>query len=195
LCVQKWSYLLSSDAFWKFSLCEIYNKFSGRIITISQPQTKPFIHEVQTDFGSFLQASFIIKLWAHFLDFCVQKWSCLLLIQTHFGNCGFARFMKKVLGTFSRFMRPKSKRFAVEFRHILEVLRIRGWQKDFWAYFHDFCVQKRSSLPWSSDGFQKFSPCKLHKKDMGAFSQFLRPKMKLFALKFKWILEVFAWWG
>ena len=128
------------------------------------------------------------------------------------------------MGTFSRFLRPKMKLFAVDsdafwklwlcqvyeegFGYIftiyaskieavccLEVLRIRGWQKDFWAYFHDFCVQKRSSLPWSSDGFQKFSPCKLHKKDMGAFSQFLRPKMKLFALKFKWILEVFAWWG
>jgi len=37
--------------------------------------------------------------------------------------------MKKVVGTFSQFLRPIMKLFAVEFRRILEVLRIQGLQK------------------------------------------------------------------
>jgi len=57
-----------------------------------------------------------------------------------------ASFVKKVLGAIPRFLRPKTKLFAVEFRRILEVLCLRGLQKKFWAQFHDFCVQKRSCL-------------------------------------------------
>ena len=33
------------------------------------------------------------------------------------------------------------------------------------------------------------------KKVLGAISRLMRPKMKLFAVKFRCILEVFAWWG
>jgi len=40
-------------------------------------------------------------------------------------------------------MCPKMKLFAMEFRHILEVLCLRVLQKKFWAQFHDLCVQKR----------------------------------------------------
>jgi len=65
-------------------------------------------------------------------------------VQTHFGSFRLASFIKKVLGAFSRFMRPKMKLLAVEFRRILEGLCL---QKKFWAQFHDFCVQRRSCLP------------------------------------------------
>jgi len=43
-------------------------------------------------------------------------------VQTHFGSFHLSSFIKKVLGAFSRSMRPKMKLFALEFRHILEVL-------------------------------------------------------------------------
>jgi len=68
-------------------------------------------------------------------------------VQTHFGSSLPANFAEKVLGAYSRFLRPKTKLFAVKFRRILEVLRIQELQKDFRAHFHHFCVQKRSSLP------------------------------------------------
>ena len=68
-------------------------------------------------------------------------------IQTHFGSSPLASFTEKVLGTISRFVRPKMKRFAVKFRRILEVLCLRVLQKKFWAQFHDLRVQKRSCLP------------------------------------------------
>jgi len=49
---------------------------------------------------------------------------------------------------------------------------------------------KRSGLLLSSDAFWKLSPCQLDKKVLGAFSRFLRPKTKLFAVKFRRMLEV-----
>jgi len=95
----------------------------------------------------------------------------------------------KVLGAFSWFIRRKTNNFAVKLRRILEVLRFQVLQKKFRVHFHDLCVQKRSCLPWSSDRFQTFSPCKHYKKVGGAFSRSMRPKMKLCAVKFKRILE------
>jgi len=73
----------------------------------------------------------------------------------------------------------------MKFRRILEVLCLQGLQRKFWTKFHDLCVQEWSCLPWSSDRFWKFSPCKLQKRVMGAFARFLRPRMKLFALSLK----------
>jgi len=61
--------------------------------------------------------------------------------------------MNEILGALSRVFRPKTKLFAVKFRRILKVLRLQGSQKDFWAHFHDLCVQKRSCLLWSSGAF------------------------------------------
>jgi len=69
----------------------------------------------------------------------------------HFGSFRLACFLKKVLGAFSRFLRPKMKLFAVKFRRILELLSLQVLQKKFWAQFHDLCVQKRSGLLCSSD--------------------------------------------
>jgi len=46
-------------------------------------------------------------------------------VETHFGSYPLVRFTKKVLGARSRFMRPKTKLFAVKFRRIVEVLRLQ----------------------------------------------------------------------
>jgi len=44
----------------------------------------------------------------------------------HFESSLPASFAEKVLGAYSRFMRPKTKLFAVKFRRILDVLRLQG---------------------------------------------------------------------
>jgi len=62
--------------------------------------------------------------------------------QTHFGRSRLARFVKKGLGAFSRFLRPKTKLFAVKFRRILEVLCLASFIEKFWAQFHRLFVQK-----------------------------------------------------
>jgi len=88
-------------------------------------------------------------------------------LQTHFGSSLPASFTEKVLGEISRVVHPKTKRFAVKFRRILEVLCLRVLQQKFWAQFHDLCVQERSCLPWNWDAFWKFSSCEFYSKSSG----------------------------
>ena len=57
-------------------------------------------------------------------------------------------------------------------------------------HFYDLCVQKWSCLVWNSGAFWKFSLCEVYEKNQGAFSRFVRPKMKLFAVAFRCISEV-----
>ena len=73
-------------------------------------------------------------------------------VQTHFRSFRFAKFVKEVLGAFSRHMRPKTKLFSVKFRRILKLLCLQGLQKK----VHVACVQKRGCLLLSWDGFWKF---------------------------------------
>ena len=180
LCVQKWScFLRSSDPFQRFSPCEVYNKSSGHIITIFASTNEAVCHEVHTDFGSFLHASFLKKLWAHFHDLCIQKWSCLLLssdtfwkfsgckvcrkrygsifavyasknevvsceVQTHFGGFHRARFITKVLGAFSPFLRPQTKLFALKFRLVLIVFSMQALWKSYGRIFSIFASKNEA---------------------------------------------------
>ena len=196
LCVRKQSCLpWSSDAFWTLSAFKVYKKISGRIFTIFASKNEAVCREIQTDLGSFSRAS-----------------------------------LKKDMGAFYRFLRPKTELLAVQLRRILEVFALRGLWRKFLAHYHDLCVQKRSCLPRSWDAFWTFSPCKLHeesnrhifrifasnneavccwvqahfgssphsrftKKFLVAFSQFLRPKTKVFAVEFRRILEVLCLQG
>jgi len=69
---------------------------------------------------SSLSASLTKKLWAQFYDFCVKNNAVCCEVQTHFGSFRLASFGKKLLGAILQFMHPKTKLFAVKFRHILE---------------------------------------------------------------------------
>jgi len=106
-------------------------------------------------------------------------------IQTHFESSLPARSTEKVLGAIPRFVRPKTKMFAVKFRRILEVLCLQDLQKRLWVQFHNLCAQKRSCLPWNSDAFWKFSGCKFYRKRSGHNSTIYASKTKLFAVKFR----------
>jgi len=192
-CVQKRSCLpWSPGAFWRCSLCKL-KKSSGRIFPIYASKNEAVYRGVQTHFESFRLLSFI----------------------------------KKVVAAFCRFMRPKTKLFAVKFRRIPEALCLQVLKKKLWAQFHDLCVQKRSCFPWNSDAFWKFSACKIYRKSsgrnsticatkneaicreiqthsgrslparftekvVGAIPPFVRPKTKLFVVKNRRILDVFA---
>ena len=117
--------------------------------------------------------------WAHFHNFCVQKRSCLLWRPGAFWKFSLCK-LKKFLGTFSRFLRPKTKVFAVKFRCILEALCLQVLQKKLWAQFLDLCVQKRSGLLLSSDAFWKFSPCQIDKRSWAHFLDLCVQKQSCF---------------
>jgi len=164
---------------------------SGRIFLIFVSHNKAVCHEVQIHFLSYPPPKFTKMFWAHFHDYCVQKRSGFPWSPGELWRFSLCK-VKKVLGAFSRFLRPKTKVFAVKFRRILEFLCLQVLQKKFWAQFHKLRVQKRSGSLWRSEASWKFSPCKVTEKVLGAFSCFLRAKTKLYAVKFRRIFDVFA---
>ena len=231
LCVQKWSCLpWNSDAFWKFSACEIYRKSCGRNSTICGSKNEAVCCEVQTHFGSFRLSSFVKKFWVHFYDLCVQKRNCLPWnsdafrkfsackfyrkscgrnsticaskneaicreIQTHSGRSLPARFTEKIVGAIPRFVRPKTKLFAIKFRHILEFFACKICRKSCGGN-STICASKNEAVCCEfQTQFGSFRLASFVKKVLGAFSQFMCPKTKLFAVKFRRILEFLALQG
>ena len=111
-------------------------------------------------------------------------------IQMHSGSSLLASFTGKALGAIPRFVRPKTKLFAVKFRRILEVLCLWVLQQKFWAQFHDLCVQKRNCFPWNSDAFWRFSACKFYRKSSGRNSTIFSSKNDVVCMKFRCIFKV-----
>jgi len=113
-----------------------------------------------------------------------------LEIQTHFGSSCLASFINKVLGAFSQFMRPKGSCLP--------------WSSDaFWKYSackvyrkssgrnSTICVSKNEAVCCViQTHFESSCLASFTNKVLGAFSQFMRPKTKLFAVEFRRIPEV-----
>ena len=88
-------------------------------------------------------------------------------------------------------MCPKTKLFAEEFRRILKVLCLRVLQKKLWAQFDNLCVQKWNCLLWNSDAYRKLTASKVYRKISGQIFTIYVSKTKLFAVKFRPILQAF----
>jgi len=121
LCVQKRRNLLwSSDAFSKFSPCKLCEKFWGHIIDFC----------VQKWSCLLFTSDVILKFPPHevyekssgriFTIHASRNEAVCCVVRNHFRSSPLARFTEKVLGAYLRFMCPKTKLFAVEFRRILE---------------------------------------------------------------------------
>jgi len=132
--------LLSSDAFWKLLLCQIYEESFGRIITIYASRNEAVFCEVQTDFVSSPLARFTEKVHGALSRFMRSKTKLFALEFRRILEVPCLQFCRKFLGAYSRFLRLKTKLFAVKFRRILEVLCLHVLKKRFMAHIHDFCV-------------------------------------------------------
>ena len=130
LCVQKRScFLWSSDGFCKFSSCKVYRKSSWRAFTIYAFKNEVVCLGVQAHFGSSLPAVLQKVSGSIFTIFASKNEVVCREVQTHFGSSLPARFEENVHGAYSRFLRPKTKLFAVKFRCILELLRLQNLYK------------------------------------------------------------------
>jgi len=78
--------------------------------------------------------------WAQFHDFCVQKRSCALKSRRILEV--FTLHVKKVLGAFSRFLRPKVTCLPLGSDAFWMFSAGKVYSKKFWAQFHDLCFQK-----------------------------------------------------
>jgi len=87
-------------------------------------------------------------------------------------------------------MRPKTKLFAVKFRRILNVLCLQVYRK---GSGHNFtiCASRNEAIcPEIQTHFGSSPLASLTEKVLGAITQFVRPKMKLFAVKFRRIFKI-----
>jgi len=65
--------------------------------------------------------------------------------MTHFGSSLPASFTEKVVGAIPRFVRPKTKLFAVKFRRILDVLCPQVLKKKLWRN-STICASKNEAV-------------------------------------------------
>ena len=92
------------------------------------------------------------------------KFSAYATDSDAFWKFSTCEFYKTILGAIPRFVRPKTKLFAVKLGRILEVLCLQDLQKRLWVQFHALCAQKQSCLPWNSDAFWKVSAYTFYRK-------------------------------
>ena len=83
----------------------------GCIFTIYVSKNEVVSCEVQTHFGSFHLARFVKSSGRIITTFASKNEAVCLGVQTHFGSSLPASFAEKVLGAYSRFLRPKIKLF------------------------------------------------------------------------------------
>jgi len=103
-------------------------------------------------------------------------------------------FTKKVLGAIPRFVCPKMKLFAAKFRRILEVLCLEDLKKSSGCN-STICASKNEAVCREIQTHSGSSlPASFKEKVLGAIPGFVRPKIELFAVKFKRISEVSAFY-
>jgi len=90
-------------------------------------------------------------------------------VQTHFGSSLPASLAEKVLGAYSRFLRPKTKRFAVKFRRILDVLRIQGYKKISGRIFTIYASKNKAVCCEVQTDFGSFLHASFMKKFLAQF--------------------------
>jgi len=158
LCVQKRSWFLrSSDAFWKFSLCEVYKKFWEHYHN-SCVQKRSCLSRSSDIFWKFSLCEVYKKLWKHFHDLCVQKRS----------------YLSRSSDAFWKFSPCKLH------------------EESYGRIFTIFASKNEVVCCWVPTHFRSSLPVRFTEKVMGAFSRFIRSKVKLFPAKFRRISEVFT---
>ena len=184
-------FLRCSDAFRKFSPCEVYEKVLGAL-SLLHPKTKLFALEFRRIL-EILCLQFCRKGSRRiFMIFASKNEAVCREVLTHFGSSPHSRFTKRFHGAFSRFMRPKAKLFSVKFRGILEVFSMQALWRSSWR---TFTINASKNVTVCREVQTRFGTSPLARfieKVMGEISRFMRLKTKLFAVKLRRILEVFS---
>ena len=122
--------------------------------------------------------------------FASKKEAVCCEVPAHFRSSLPARFTKRFLGAFSLLMHPKTKMSAVKFRQILKVFSMQTLWKSSWRNFTINASKNKAVCREVQTHFGSFLRASFIKTFLGAFSHFWHPQTKLFAVKFRRILEV-----
>ena len=96
---------------------------------------------------------------------------------------------KKVLGAFPWYVRPKTKLLAVKFRRILKVLCLQVLRRSCGCNSTIFVLKNEAVCCEVQTHFGSFRLESFGKKFLGGILRFMSSKTKLFAAKFRRILE------
>ena len=127
--------------------------------------------------------------------FASKKEAVCCEVPAHFRSSLPARFTKRFLGAFSLLMHPKTKMSAVKFRQILKVFSMQTLWKSSWRNFTINASKNKAVCREVQTHFGSFLRASFIKTFLGAFSHFWHPQTKLFAVKFRRILEVLCLQG
>jgi len=129
--------------------------------------------------------------WRIFTIYAFKNEAVCREVQTHFGSSLPASFTEKVLGAIPRFVSPKMKRFAVKFRDAFRKLSpFKLYIKCSGRIFPIYASKNETVCRGVQTHFGSSCLASFINKVLGAFSQFMRRKPKLFAVKFRRIPEV-----
>ena len=168
-CVQKRNCLpWSADVFWTFSPCKL-KKSSGRIFKIFESKNEGISREVQTLFWKFSVSKFYRKGSGRNFTICASKNEAVCCkVETHFGYPLSSEVCEKSSGRIFPIFASKNEAVCRWVQMHLGSFLHASFTKKVVGAFFQFLVQKRSSLPWSSDAFWKFSACKIYRKKFWA---------------------------
>ena len=191
--IQQWAVKKSLDAVWKFSACKcVVKKFWAHLhdLCVQKRSCLPWSSDA---FWKFIACKFCRKGSGRFIKIYASKNEAVCReVQTHFLSSLPGSFAEKVLGALSRFLRPKTKLFAVKFWRILEVFSMQALWK---SYGRNLTINASKNVTICRDvqtQIGTFPFARFIEKVMGEISRLTRLKTKLFAVKLRRILEVFS---
>ena len=129
--------------------------------------------------------------WAQFHDWCVQKWSCLLLSWDAFWKFLPDEVYEESFGCIFTIHACKNEAVSCEVQtHFASFHLVRYITKVMGALSRFLHPQTKPVCCWVEMHFGSFCLMRFMKKVLGALSLFLCPKTELFAVKFRRILKV-----
>ena len=177
--------------FWSFHFAS--KKSYGRIFSIFASKIEAVCCEVQTHFGSSLPARFTEKSSGRNVTIYVSKNEGISReVQTHLGSFRLEGLHKKFWQHFFDFCVQKrscllwSSDPILTFSHCMIYIKCSGRIFTIYAFKNGAVCREVQTHIGSS------LPASFTEKVLGAIPRFVSPKMKLFAVKFRRILEAFA---
>ena len=96
------------------------------------------------------------------------------------------------MGAFSRFLRPKMKLFAVDSDAFWKLWLCQIYEEGFGRIFTIYVSENKAVRSEVQTHFGNSLPASFPEKVLGAIPRFVRPKRERFFVKFRHILETFA---
>ena len=146
-------------------------------------------------FLSYLPPTFTKMFWVHFHDFCVQKQTCLPWSPDAFWRFSVCKLKIKLWEQFLNFCVQKRRFFLWISDAFFKFSACKFYRKSSGRNFTS-CASKTETVCCGVQTHFASSPlANLTEKALGTISRILRPKTKLFAVKFRRISKVLCLQG